>query len=202
MNRSLRLTLVLLVVVAVLVGCSLTRVKTSWTSPDIHSIHFTKVVAFVVAKDEAVRRAGEQRVCERITTVPCTPAYGVVADTDRGNVDAIARRVDDAGFDGAVVLRYTGQRVQQTYVAAPPRAPLWGYYGAGWGAAYDPGYIQQDELVDVETTVYSVPDRKLLWAGTTESMNPSDIRRTIDEIVDAVAAEMRRTGLIPAAASK
>jgi hypothetical protein len=65
----------------------------------------------------------------------------------------------------------------------------------GWGGAYDQA-TRQDELVDVETTVYS-PDRKLLWAGTTKSMNPSDVRRTIDEIADAVAKEMRKEGLIP-----
>ena len=176
-------------------ACSMTRVKTTWTAPDVHSIHFRKIVAFVIAKDEAVRRSGEHEVCERVTSVPCAPAFAVVADADRGNVEKLAQQVDAAGFDGAVVLRYAGQRTQQTYV--PTATPLWGYYGNGWGMAYDPGYVRQDELVDVETTIYSVPDRKLLWAGTTESMNPRDVRRTIDEIADAVAAELRKEGLIP-----
>jgi hypothetical protein len=88
-----------------------------------------------------------------------------------------------------------GERTQQTYI--PPATPLWGYYGYGWGMAYDPGYVRQDQLVDVETGVYDVKSQKLLWAGTTESMNPNDVRRTVDEIVDAVAAEMRKEGLIP-----
>ena len=78
-------------------------------------------------------------------------------------------------------------------------APLWGYYGYGWGVAYDPGYIRQDQLVYVETTIYSVPDRKLLWAGVTETINPRDVRRTVGEIVDAVAKNMRKEGLLPAA---
>jgi hypothetical protein len=172
----------------------MTRMKTTWKAPDVQQIRFKKLVAFVIAKDETVRRNGEHELCERIKTVPCAPAFAVVADGDRGNVEALARQVDAAGFDGAVVLRYSGQRTQQTYVQT---APLWGYYGYGWGTAYDPGYVRQDELVDVEMTVYSVPDRKLLWAGVTESMNPRDVRRTVDEIVDAVAAAMRKEGLIP-----
>lgn len=173
----------------------MTRVKTTWKAPGVEAIQFEKVVAFVIAKDEAVRRNGEHELCERITRIPCAPAFAVVADADRGDVEKLAQQVDAAGFDGAVVLRYSGQRTQQTYV--PTATPLWGYYGYGWGGAYDPGYVRQNELVDVETTVYSVPDRKLLWAGTTESMNPSDVRRTVDEIADAVAKAMRKEGLIP-----
>jgi hypothetical protein len=173
----------------------MTRVKTTWKAQDIQQIQFKKVVAVVIAKDEVVRRNGEHQLCERIKRVPCAPAFAVAADADRGNVDKMAQQVDAAGFDGAVVLRYAGQRTHQTYVHTG--APLWGYYGHGWGTAYDPGYVRQDELVDVETAVYSVPDRKLLWAGTTESMNPSDVRRTVDEIVDAVVAAMREDGVIP-----
>jgi len=180
---------------SLLVACSMTRVKTTWKAPDVRQIRFEKIVAFVVAKDETVRRNGEHELCERIERVPCAPAFAVVRDADRGNVEQLAKQVDAAGFDGAVVLRYAGQRTQQTYVQT---APLWGYYGYGWGVAYDPGYVRQDELVDVETAVYSVPDRKLLWAGTTESMNPRDVRRTVDEIVDAVVAAMREDGVIPA----
>jgi hypothetical protein len=182
---------------AMLLGaCSMTRVKTTWKAPDVHSIQFKKVVAFVVTKDEAIRRNGEHQLCERIKSVPCAPAFAVVNDADRGNVPKVAQQVDAAGFDGAVILRYAGQRTQQTYV--PPATPLWGYYGYGWGMAYDPGYVRQDQLVDVETGVYDVKSQKLLWAGTTESMNPNDVRRTVDEIVDAVAAAMRKEGLIPA----
>jgi len=184
-----------LVILACLAGCGATRMKTTWKAPDTSRIHFRKIVAFVLAKDETVRRNGELELCERIKTVPCAPAFSVVPDADRGNVDAVAKRVDAAGFDGAVVLRYSGQRVQQTYVQT---APLWGYYGYGWGTAYNPGYVRQDQLVDVETTVYSVRDQKLLWAGVTETMNPSDVRRTVGEIVDATAKAMRKEGLIPA----
>jgi hypothetical protein len=189
------LAIVPLLAVSLLGGCSMTRVKTTWKAPGVREIKFKKIVAFVVAKDEAVRRNAEHQLCERIKSVPCVPAFAVVADADRGNVEKLAVQVDAAGFDGAVVLRYAGQRTQHTVISRG--TPLWGYYGYGWNAAYDPGYVRQDELVDVETVVYSVPDRKLLWVGTTESMNPRDVRRTVDEIVDAVAAELRAEGLIP-----
>jgi hypothetical protein len=106
----------------------------------------------------------------------------------------LRRRVEAAGFDGAVVLRLSGSRTERTYV--PSNASLWGYYGRGWGMAYDPGYMREDELVDIETALYSVADRQLLWVGTTQSLNPSDVRRTVDEIARAVAERLRQEGLI------
>ena len=192
-TRILRGALVLVLALA-LGACSMTRLKTTWTAPGVERIHFRKIVVFVIANDEALRRNAEQALCAQITRVPCVPAFAVVADEARGDIERVARRVDAEGFDGAVVLRYSGERVQQTYVRT---APLWGYYGSGWGGAYGPGYVRQDQMVDIETTVYSVPDRKLLWAGTTESLNPDDVDRTVREIVEAVARAMRKQGLIP-----
>ena len=195
-HRTLRLAIGTLLAVTLLGACSMTRMKTTWTAPGVHRLQFEKVVAFVVIKDEVIRRNGEHELCERITSVPCVPAFAVVRDADRGNVEKLAQQVDAAGFDGAVVLRYAGRRTEETYVPPTP-APLWGYYGYGWGTAYNPGYVRQNEFVDVDTTVYSVKNRELLWAGRTESMDPHDVRGTVGEIADAVAAEMRKQGLIP-----
>lgn len=195
-RRTLRLAIGALLAITLLGACNMTHLKTTWTAPGVRRIQFKKVVAFVVIKDEVIRRNGEHELCERIKSVPCAPAYAVVADVNRGDVEKLARQVDAAGFDGAVVLRYAGRRTEETYVPPTP-APLWGYYGYGWGMAYDPGYVRQNELVDVDTAVYSVKDRELLWVGKTESMDPRDVRRTVDGIVAAVAAKMRKEGLIP-----
>jgi hypothetical protein len=196
MNRTLQQAVSAALAATLLGACSMTRLKTTWTAPGVSGLQFEKVVAFAVIKDEVIRRNGEHEICERITSVPCVPAYAVVRDSDRGNVEKLAQQVDAAGFDGAVVLRYAGRRTEETYVPPTP-APLWGYYGYGWGTAYSPGYVRQNELVDVDTAVYSVKKRELLWVGTTESMDPHDVRQTVDEIADAVAAEMRKQGLIP-----
>lgn len=184
------------IALAVLVACTATRLKTSWRDPGVQDVRFRKIVVFIVAKDEALRRNGEHEVCEQVTGTPCVPAFAVVPDDELADVAKVKERVNDASFDGAVVMRLVGRRVQQTYVPPPP-TPMWGYYGAAWPTAYDPGYVRQDDVVDVQTCIYAVKEGKLLWAGTTESTNPRDVRRTVDEIADAVAAELRREGLIP-----
>jgi hypothetical protein len=195
MPRLRRHALAALIAPALLVACSATHLKTSWRDPGVRDIHFQKIVAFVVAKDEALRRNGEHELCEQVKGTPCVPAFSIVPDDEVSDVAKVKRRVNDGSFDGAVLMRLVGRRVQQTYV--PPATPMWGYYGGAWPMAYDPGYMRQDELVDVETRIYSVNEEKLVWAGTTESTNPRDVRKTVKEIADAVAKQLREEGLIP-----
>ena len=73
-KRTRRLTIGVLA--ATLLGaCGTAHLKTTWTAPGVRGIQFQKVVAFVVAKDEVIRRNGEHELCKRIKRVPCAPAY-------------------------------------------------------------------------------------------------------------------------------
>jgi len=58
------------------------------------------------------------------------------------------------------------------------------------------GMWRQDDVVEIQTSIYSVADHELLWVGTTQSLNPSDVRRTIGEIAAAVGSHLRDEGLI------
>jgi hypothetical protein len=85
--------------------------------------------------------------------------------------------VKQEGFDGAVIMRpvavdkETSYVPGQAYVVPSHYGSMWGYWGTGWGYAYDPGYVKQDQIVSVEGNVYSVADDKLVW--------PAAPRRTI-----------------------
>ena len=181
-----------------LAACSATRLKTAWRDPGITQIDFQKVAAFVVAKDEALRRSGEQEVCAQIKRAVCVPAYTLVPGTEIGDPAKVKAALEAAGVDGAVVIRLVGRRVKETYVPPAP-TPMWGFYGTAWPMAYDPGYVRKDDLVDVQTSIYAVPDGRLLWTGKSESTNPRDVRRTVAEIADAVVFQLRYEGLVPKA---
>jgi len=48
----------------------------------------------------------------------------------------------------------------------------------------------------VETNFYSLQSNKLLWSGTTSSLNPSKIDNTIDQIIGALKEQLQKQGLI------
>ena len=82
---------------------------------------------------------------------------------------------------------YTGPRYRSFYG---------GYYGAGWGAAYSPGYLRADTIYSIETLVYDLKQGKLVWAGQSDTYNPSNVETVIKEIVDEAVEEMVKQGLI------
>jgi hypothetical protein len=81
----------------------------------------------------------------------------------------------------------------------------WGYgrgyyggygYGYGGGMYGTPGYYEENKTYYVETTIYDVKSNKLLWSGTTSTLNPTKANETMDDIIAAVKTELNNKGLI------
>jgi hypothetical protein len=73
---------------------------------------------------------------------------------------------------------------------------FYGMYGYGWGAAYSTGYLRTDTIVSVETNLYQLDGDKLLWSGVTETFNPNEITKMVNEIADTVSKDLRSRGLL------
>jgi hypothetical protein len=59
-----------------------------------------------------------------------------------------------------------------------------------------PGYYTTDKIYSVETTVYSVNPDELIWTGTTASVNPANLQRTIDDVADVITYDMKKSGFL------
>ena len=191
-------TLLWLVVMVAAAGCAhSTELATSWRNPTATSARFHHVIALFVSNDVALRRAAEDRMASQIGGA--TPAYNVVPDSEVRDASRVQQRVHDAGFDGAVVMRVVSVELKPNYATGywyPGPTDLWGYWGTSWGYAYDPGYMMPDKVITVESAVYSVPDNKLVWAGRTETFNPSSLKKLIDGVVKVSIKRMRKERLL------
>jgi len=70
------------------------------------------------------------------------------------------------------------------------------YYGYGAGMYGSPGYYTTDKNYFVETTVYTINPSKLVWTGTTKTVNPDKINKTVNDIADIVTDKMRADGFL------
>jgi hypothetical protein len=193
-------------------GCATTKLTDAWKAPDAPpKFNFTKILAACVTGDEAMRRTAEDYLVLRIGPDRTTPSYRVVPADQSKDVEKAKAKVKEAGYDGAIVIRVVSVDQEDTY--APPAVvggdvsssvgtyggyygSFWGYWGTGWPMVHDPGYIKSDRVVRVETLVYSVTDDKILWGARTATTNPQSVLRAVDEIADAVAARLKKDGLI------
>jgi len=198
--RPLRIGIVLL---ALSLGCAAsTRIVESWAAPGLApaDLAFDHVVAIAVMRDEARRRAAEDAVAGVASRTRVTPGYALLGAGERADAERVAATLERQGIDGAITMRLIEVDREQTWV--PGRRYVYpggyyGYYGHVRSFAYEPGYVRTDTYVRVETTLYDVERRKLLWAGVSETWNPGDIDDVVEGIVQAARRELAEQGLLP-----
>jgi hypothetical protein len=192
---------------AAILGCASTSFVSSWQAPVEGPIQFDnkRVAAIVVHADESTRRAGETALAREISArgAQGVASYTIIPGESAKDKEGAKTKLQEANIEGAVIMRVISSEQEISYSpgtgwygAAPYYGSFYGYWGYGWGMAYDPGYLRTDRVVMVETLVYSVVQDKLLWAGKSKTTNPSDIQKFISDLADGAAKEMRKAGFI------
>ena len=199
MHRFPTLTIAFLLLI--LSGCASTSIVSSWSAPEVTGpLAFEKTLVLIINPSETIRRVAETRLVQRIGPDRAVAAYTLLPLNDAQDMATARARIEGEGFDGAVVMRVIGTDEQLTYTPGMSYpsyyGSFWGYYGYGWPAVYQPGYLSQDTIVSVETNLYSVTDERLIWSGISETFNPTDTEDMVDDIADAVSDELRAAGLI------
>ena len=207
MLRSTRSALVV-TAAAVAAACASTSFVSSWRNPAAEPGSFKgqKVVALVMSKEQGVRFGAEDALARELTArgIVGIPAYSLIPKELTQDKEKAKEFIEKANVVGVVAMRVVGkdQQINQSaggmYWGGPAYATFWGggYYGYGWGGVYSPGYIQTDTIVTVEILVYSLKQDKLVWAGQSETTNPSKVGPFIQELTAKAAAEMKKQGLI------
>jgi hypothetical protein len=201
-TRRLGARLAILLVLAGLLACASTRVETRWKDPalDDEALAFRKLIVLAQLEEEALRRAAEDEIARVVSAsaraqahgTQVAPAYQWIPTSALGDVAGMQAIVEAAGFDGAVVLQLVSDEERVRY--HPGSYQVWWGYSVG---PYDPGYTTRTRIVRVETRLYSVAEKKLLWAGVTRTMNPQDVVELVDEIARAVGNELEAQGVAP-----
>jgi hypothetical protein len=187
-------------------GCATTSFQSTWRNPEAQPVTVAgrKIAAVVMTRNPVNRHPAETALAAEITKRGAIgiPSYTILKDENPADPEAAQKELVASGVDGIVTMRVIARDRQTTYVPGQwtkdPHYHTWaGYWGHGWGQVYEPGYLQTDTFVSVETTVYSVVQNKLLWAGMSETINPSRADALVRELADRVAGQLEKEGLLP-----
>ncbi len=182
-----------------------TRLVTSWRDPSVTVVEgsLNKILFIALLKDEATRRSAEDHLCTLVKSDGISSYRYLANDVDAINAPGMNDKMIADGIDGVVIMRLVDQTKEQTYV---PGSAYPSYYGSPYGfygyAApmyYDPGYVRTDVTYTVETNMYSTKLGKLVWTGTTSTVNPTEFGTTLTEIMEAIHFKMVREGFLTTA---
>ncbi len=187
---------------ALLAGCqSSTHITTVWKAPQPPAAPFTNTMAMVSNASPAERRAGEDEFVASIKSGRAVASYTLISDEDLKDRQKITTVVKRENFDGVAVIRLVSSDRKATYVPptyGPSHDPFstgstYGYFQGGY---YQGGYTDIDTIVNVECSVYSVKDEKLIWAGSGQVTNPAGISDLVAQVCRGSVEELKRQGFI------
>ncbi len=203
--RALRY-LIAAAAVALLAACQTTSIQSAWFDSTYKGGAFRKVV--VVASDGTT---ADSRVFEDIF-VSKLQAAGVQALPGYTTIPADARRAEGpfsaavaaTGADGVVLVRLlrvdTKTQVSTMMVPGPMVGPWGGFYGPYMaGGFYAVPDVSQYQVASVETNVYAVATKSLVWAATTQTVNPTTVAKEAPGYADIIIGQLRARGLVPPA---
>jgi len=193
-------TLLPLSLIGLLFACSpSTKLEKSWADPSFNAATtqpFKKVLIFAPLKDAASQRTAEDKIAAQLKEKgAAVPSYTYLQPSDTIQ-DLLDQKLVKDGFDGVISMQLKDVEKSTSYVQGTSYGGYYGYRGFYGYGSYSPGYYTEDKTYLVETNLYSLRDKKLLWSGTTSSINPSKFDKTVDQIIYTVKYELQKKGFL------
>jgi hypothetical protein len=192
------------------VACSTTtQLRKTWSDPSLSQnpvAPFNKVLIMATPRDEANRIVAEDKLVSLMKSGTAIPSYKYVTPADTSTRELVERLVKD-GFDGAITLRV--KAAVRTKTVSDPGTSYssfvsYGPYGYSYGTSYTVGGGEENSHVDmnspmdyiIETNIYSLERKMLLWSGVTASLSPNKVEAALTGIFNTIRKELEKKGFI------
>ena len=198
MNKT-RLAVLATACTLALGACATAQFNTTWVNPEAQALSFKtgdKVLAMVPNKNEGMRRIAEDSLARAISArgLQGVPSYALIpAELTKDKARAAAEKV---GAAGAVVMRVLAKdTVSSSQLSRASSYTVSWNSSSGWSSP-NPSDMRSDTVLVVETLVYDMRQEKLVWAGQSQTTNPSKVDGLIKELADQTARQLRQQGLV------
>jgi hypothetical protein len=205
MNRKVLAIAIVLAAAVLLFGKS-SKLLVSWKNPSYSAEKkFHRVLALGLSNKAEVRADFEDALAAQLGSqgYEAIPGNTILLRPPGTQLDLnyLREQIRANQIEAVVVSRLIKVDETTTYVPGtayvipyPYYNTFYGYYGALYPVVYSPGYLQKEKKVRVETNLYitSGPDGQLIWTGTTDTFNPSNVHKAIKGLVNLVVTQMEK----------
>ena len=183
-------------------ACVSTSLQSAWYDTSYQGGAFKRILVVGVGSNIANRRVFEDIFSQRLsaTGTQGTPGYQFLADEARANEPGWNAGVAQSGADGLLLVRLLGVDTRtQVYTTMMP-GPMYGpYYGSWWGPSMVAvPQVTQYDIAHVETSLFDVKTKRVVWAGTTQTFNPSTVAEETPGFADLIIGQLAARKLIAA----
>lgn len=176
----------LLMMVLLIVGCSTSKITSSWKS-ETATLDANKKIMVVGLIREADRTIQEQMEMHMISDLKDLGYNAVSAYQEYGpkafeNMDeqAVVEKLKGSNIDAVITIVLLDKEKERSYkpgvMVYSPYAPrynrFWGYYTTLNSRIYSPGYYETSTKYFWESNLYNLQTKELLYSVQTQSFDP------------------------------
>lgn len=176
-----------------------TKFWSDWSEHNAQPVSVTshRVATVFFNSNESVRRQSEDVIANEVARFGgvAIPSYTIIPDNPQDRERA-KLALQKAGIEAVIAMRVVSKERIVEGFSGPAYGSLWGYWGYGWGSAFDPGYLNTELVVGVETMLYSIKDDKLLWAGMSETYSPRNVENAVKSIARKAVEKMDESAVL------
>ena len=188
---------------ALVAGCETTSVRSAWFDTEFAGPPLRKIVVLGGGISTAESRVFEDMFVEKLRASGIDAVAGHTAGLDDANLgsnEAFVAAVTKTGAQGLLLVRLLGvdtrTQVSTTMVHGGMgwgRDPWGSPWGSSWGATRMMVPVQQVTQYDtatVETKLFQVQTKQLIWASTTSTVNPRTVARETPAFAERIIGEL------------
>ncbi len=204
MRRFAAHAISILVVLVLVAGCASTTLQSQWRDPGYAGAPFRKIfVIGLSARDITARRVFEDVMVSKLAAagVQAVPEWQYIKGEGQAPESDVSAAVDATGADAVLMARLVAidKQISVNPVVVP--GPAYGWYGpyAGWYSGwYSYPQVTQYDVVYVETTLFDTRTKRLVWSGTSKTVDPASVQQEAPGFADTIIGALQKAGLLPA----
>ena len=175
-----------------------------WTDENYTQIPLQTMMILGVAENPRNRNIFESAMTAELEKhgVKAVSSAKLMGDKEI-NKENVAQTAEENQMQAVLVTRLVGTKEEQvyhppTYSGVPdPYYRRWdSYYPHMYDYAYTPGYMASYTNVHLETSVFDVKGRNLVWSAATETFEPQNINEEAKKLAEILVRKMRESKLV------
>ena len=180
---------------ALLAGCTPSRLVTQQANPDYVGKSFKSVMVVAVTADELVRRTFEDRIVALLGKRGAKGIPGYDAVGSRGKVAEadLRQAIERSGVEGVLITRVTRvERASGTVQGGTAAVGIgwggfYGYYSGVWETVKLPAQqFSGPSWTLSETRLFDAKNGALAWTGMMETRENDDLEAVLTQYIDVI----------------
>jgi hypothetical protein len=203
-EKSMVKTIFILIIfdLTILISCSSpTQLTNMYVNSEYETEGFKKVLILGMATKTWEKKVYENEYITQFKkhNIEAIPAWRVLPEGEELTKETFQIYFKDENIDAVLVARATGMSTKETmygggtsYVAAG----FYGFYISTSPIYRVPGYLAEEKIIYMETTVYETSEGKLVWSATSKSYEPKSTGEVIKTVSRNVVDELYLAGFV------